>query len=100
VQSCFLDAGPERQARFIEPMLLPAVLDKALALNVVRVVPDHSAAGGGEMVAAERKFIAGLRDGALELKRKGVAVDEAGRQLGVVFKGKYPDWPGMNVRGS
>ncbi len=76
-----------------------AVLDKVAALNAAHVLPDHSAPGGGEMVAAERKFIAELRDSALELKRKGVAVDEAGRQLGVTFKGKYPDWPSMNVAG-
>src|SRR5215469_16537046 len=63
-----------------------AVLDKIAELNVAHVLPDHSAPGGGEMVAAERKFIADLRDSALELKRKGVAVDEAGKQLGVTFK--------------
>ena len=51
------------------------------------------------MVALEKRFIDDLRDRALELKRQGVSVDDAGKQLGVEFKSKYPDWPNMNVAG-
>ena len=76
-----------------------AVLDKIAALNALHVLPDHSAPGDGSMVAAEKKFIGDVRSSALELKKKGVAADEAGKQLGVEFKAKYPDWPSMNVTG-
>jgi glyoxylase-like metal-dependent hydrolase (beta-lactamase superfamily II) len=76
-----------------------AVLDKVAELHTLHVLPDHSAPGDGSMVAAEKKFIGDLRNGALELKRKGVTADEAGKQLGVEFKAKYPDWPSMNVAG-
>jgi glyoxylase-like metal-dependent hydrolase (beta-lactamase superfamily II) len=76
-----------------------AVLDKIAALNALHVLPDHSAPGDGSMIAAEKKFIGDLQNSALELKKKGVAADEAGKQLAVEFKAKYPDWPGMNVTG-
>jgi glyoxylase-like metal-dependent hydrolase (beta-lactamase superfamily II) len=76
-----------------------AVLDKIAALNALHVLPDHSAPGDGSMVAAEKKFIGDLRNSALELKKKGVAADDAGKQLAVEFTAKYPDWPNMNVTG-
>jgi glyoxylase-like metal-dependent hydrolase (beta-lactamase superfamily II) len=75
------------------------VLDKIAALNALHVLPDHSAPGDGSMVAAEKKFIGDLRNSALDLKKKGVAADDAGKQLAVEFKAKYPDWPNMNVTG-
>lgn len=76
-----------------------AVLDQVEALNALHVLPDHSAPGDGSMVTSEKKFIADLRNSALELKRNGVTADEAGKQLAVAFKAKYPDWPNMNVAG-
>ncbi len=76
-----------------------AVLDQVIALNALHVLPDHSAPGDGSMVALERKFIADLRNSALELKKKGVTADAAGTQLGNEFKTRYPDWPSMNVTG-
>jgi len=76
-----------------------AVLDKAAALNASHVLPDHSAPGDGSLVADEKKFIGDLRNSALELKKKGVTADDAGKQLTVEFKAKYPDWPNMNVAG-
>jgi len=76
-----------------------AVLDKVAALNAQRILPDHSAPGDGSMVALEKNFIADLRNSALELKKKGMSADDAGKQLGVEFKTKYPDWPSMNVAG-
>jgi glyoxylase-like metal-dependent hydrolase (beta-lactamase superfamily II) len=76
-----------------------AVLDQVSALNALHVLPDHSAPGDGSMVAMEKKFIADLRNSALELKKKGVTADAAGVQLGNEFKTKYPDWPSMNVAG-
>jgi glyoxylase-like metal-dependent hydrolase (beta-lactamase superfamily II) len=76
-----------------------AVLDKIAALNASHVLPDHSAPGDGSMVAAEKRFIGDLRTSALELKKKGVPMDDAAKQLAVEFKAKYPDWPNMNVTG-
>ena len=75
------------------------MLDQIIALNAMHVLPDHSAPGDGSMVALEKKFIADLRNSALELKKKGVTADAAGTQLGNEFKTKYPDWPSMNVAG-
>src|SRR5215472_11486556 len=76
-----------------------AVLDRVAALNALHILPDHSAPGDGSMVALEKKFITDLRYAALDLKKKGVSVEDAGTQLGTEFKTKYPDWPGMNVAG-
>ncbi len=76
-----------------------AVLDKVQALNALHVLPDHSAPGDGSMVAMEKQFIADVRNGALELKKKGTSVDEAAKQLGSELKSKYPDWPNLNVTG-
>src|SRR5580704_14130575 len=76
-----------------------AVLDKILALHVRYVLPDHSAPGDGSLVSKERAFIDDLRTRALALKRQGVSVDDAGKQLSAEFKTKYSDWPSMNVAG-
>ena len=76
-----------------------AVLDKIAALNALHVLPDHSAPSDCSMVAAEKKFIGDLRTSALDLKKKGVAADDAGKQLAIEFKAKYPDWSNMNVAG-
>src|ERR1035438_10092922 len=81
------------------PLSWLAVLDKVAALNALHVLPDHSAPGDGSMVAAEKKFINALRNSALELKKNGVAVDDAGKRLEGEFKTKYPTWPSMNVSG-
>jgi glyoxylase-like metal-dependent hydrolase (beta-lactamase superfamily II) len=76
-----------------------AVLDKISALNAQHVLPTHSAPGDGSLVALEKRFISDLRTGALELKKKGVSADDAGKQLAEDFKQKYADWPSMNVTG-
>jgi glyoxylase-like metal-dependent hydrolase (beta-lactamase superfamily II) len=76
-----------------------AVLDQVAALNVLHVLPDHSAPGDARMIALEKTFIGDLRSSALELKKKGVTAEAAGTQLSSEFKAKYPDWPGMNVAG-
>jgi glyoxylase-like metal-dependent hydrolase (beta-lactamase superfamily II) len=74
-----------------------AVLDKISALPVRHVLPDHSAPGDGSLVTAERAFISDLQTRALALKRQGVSVDDAGKQLNTEFKAKYADWPNINV---
>ena len=59
----------------------------------------HSAPGDGSLVTLEKQFITDLRNSALDLKKKGVTVDDAGKRLEGEFKMKYPAWPGMNVAG-
>src|ERR1700733_193429 len=74
-----------------------AVLDKIAALNALHVLPDHSEPGDGSLVAREKAFIADVQTRALALKKQGVTVEDAGKQLSAELKTKYSDWPYMNV---
>jgi glyoxylase-like metal-dependent hydrolase (beta-lactamase superfamily II) len=76
-----------------------AVLDKVAALNAAHVLPDHSAAGDGSLVAAERDLISEIRTRALTLKRQGVSPDDAGKQVSADLKTQHPDWPNTNAAG-
>jgi len=76
-----------------------AVLDKIAALNSAHVLPDHSAPGDGSLVAAERSLIAEIRTRALALKRQGVSVEDAGKQVSADLKTQHPDWPNPNAAG-
>lgn len=76
-----------------------AVLDKIQALNAAHILPDHSAPGDGSLVAAERNLIVEIRTRALALKRQGITVDDAGRQLTTDLKMAHPDWPNTNAAG-
>jgi len=66
-------------------------------LNVAHVLPDHSAPGDGSLVAAERKLIVAIRTQALALKRQGISVDVAGKEIGATFEQQHPDWEDTNV---
>jgi glyoxylase-like metal-dependent hydrolase (beta-lactamase superfamily II) len=74
-----------------------AVLDQVEELGAEHVLPTHSPAGDGSLVAKEKAFIVDLRTRALALKQQGVAADEAGRLLTEEFKKKYSDWPIKDV---
>jgi len=63
-----------------------AVLDQIASLNATHVLPDHSAPGDGSLVAAERSLISEIRTRALALKRQGVSVDDAGKQVSADLK--------------
>jgi glyoxylase-like metal-dependent hydrolase (beta-lactamase superfamily II) len=76
-----------------------AVLDQVAALNVAHVIPDHSPAGDGSLVAAERALISTIRAQALALKRQGVDADAAGRQVSAELKKEHPDWSDTNASG-
>jgi glyoxylase-like metal-dependent hydrolase (beta-lactamase superfamily II) len=76
-----------------------AVLDQVGKLGAEHVLPTHSPAGDGSLVAREKAFIVDLRTRVLALKQRGMAVEEAGRQLTGEFKKKYPDWPIKDVAG-
>jgi hypothetical protein len=58
------------------------------------VVPDHGDLGVS-LIAKERAFLVDVQTSALELKRKGVSVEDAGKQIAAAMKAKYADWPNM-----
>jgi glyoxylase-like metal-dependent hydrolase (beta-lactamase superfamily II) len=74
-----------------------AILDQLEPLKPRFIVPDHGPLGDGSLIAQERAFLQDLQGRALELKRQGVSVDDAGRLLTTEFEAKYPDWPNMNA---
>jgi glyoxylase-like metal-dependent hydrolase (beta-lactamase superfamily II) len=76
-----------------------AVLDKIAALNAAHVLPDHSAPGDGSLVGAERNLISEIRTRALALKRQGMSVDDAGKQVSADLKAQHPDWANTNAAG-
>jgi glyoxylase-like metal-dependent hydrolase (beta-lactamase superfamily II) len=73
-----------------------ALLDQLAPLNPRYVVPDHGALGDGSLIGKERAFIIDVQKRALELKRQGTSVEEAGKLLQAELKAKYPDWENMN----
>jgi hypothetical protein len=73
-----------------------AILDKVEALKPRLVVPDHGALGDGSLIQQERAFILDVQARALELKRQGVAVEEAGTRVQADLRAKYADWPNLN----
>ena len=70
-----------------------ADLDKLESLSPRFIVPDHGALGDGSLIAKERAMLTELQQRALELKRQGTSVAEAGQLLVAEFHAKYPDWP-------
>jgi glyoxylase-like metal-dependent hydrolase (beta-lactamase superfamily II) len=76
-----------------------AVLDRIAALNAAHVLPDHSPPGDGSLVAAEKNLIDDIRTRAQALKRQGVSVDDAGKQVSADLKTQHPEWPNTNAAG-
>jgi len=74
-----------------------AVLGKLEPLQPRYIVPDHGELGDGSLIAKERAFISDLQSRALALKRQGVSVKDAEKQLTAEFTAKYPDWSNMNL---
>jgi len=74
-----------------------AILDQLAPLKPRFIVPDHGPLGDGSLIAQERAFLQDLQARALELKRQGKSVEDAGRLLTDEFKAKYSDWPNMNA---
>ena len=46
-------------------------------------------------IASERAFLVDVQSSARELKRKGVSMEDAGKQIAAAMKAKYPDWPSI-----
>jgi glyoxylase-like metal-dependent hydrolase (beta-lactamase superfamily II) len=74
-----------------------SVLEKIASLSPAHVLPDHSAPGDGTLVTAERNLISEIRTRAQALKRQGVSVDDAGKQITAELKTEHPDWPNTNA---
>ena len=72
-----------------------AILDQMEPLKPRFVVPDHGALGDGSLIGKERAFLLDLQTRAIELKRQGKSVEDAGRMLSVELKAKNPDWESM-----
>jgi glyoxylase-like metal-dependent hydrolase (beta-lactamase superfamily II) len=73
-----------------------AILDKIEPLKPRFIVPDHGPLGDGSLIAKERAFLLALQNRALELKRQGIPVEDAGKQMIAEFKAKYPDYEPIN----
>jgi glyoxylase-like metal-dependent hydrolase (beta-lactamase superfamily II) len=74
-----------------------AILDKLEPLKPRYVVPDHGALGDGSLIAKERAFLQELQTRAMALKRQGIPVEEAGKQLEAELKAKYSDYGSTNA---
>jgi glyoxylase-like metal-dependent hydrolase (beta-lactamase superfamily II) len=72
-----------------------AILDHLETLQPRVIVPDHGAAvTNASEIGHERAYLLDLQARASELKRQGVPVDDAGKQVAAEFHAKYPDWQG------
>jgi glyoxylase-like metal-dependent hydrolase (beta-lactamase superfamily II) len=74
-----------------------SLLDNVEALHPKFIVPDHGAAiVDASQIGTERAYILALQGRALELKKQGVSVDDAGKTITAELKAKYPEWPNPN----
>jgi len=72
-----------------------AILEQLQVLNPRVIVPDHgTAVTDVSEIGKERAYLLDLQARALELKRQGVSVDDAGKQIAAEFQNKYPGWLG------
>jgi glyoxylase-like metal-dependent hydrolase (beta-lactamase superfamily II) len=73
------------------------ILDNVEALHPKFIVPDHGAAiVEASQIGVERAYIIALQNRALELKKQGASVEDAGKTITAELKAKYPDWPNPN----
>ena len=74
-----------------------SILDNIEALHPKFIVPDHGApVVDVSQIGVERAYILALQARALELKKQGVSVDDAGKTITAELKAKNPDWPNPN----
>jgi glyoxylase-like metal-dependent hydrolase (beta-lactamase superfamily II) len=75
-----------------------SILDQVEALHPRYIVPDHGPAiVDASQIGAERAYLLALQSRALELKKQGASVDDAGKTMTAELKAKYPDWPNFNA---
>jgi glyoxylase-like metal-dependent hydrolase (beta-lactamase superfamily II) len=72
------------------------ILEKIEPLHPRFVIPDHGELGDASLIAQDREILTGLQARAIELKRRGISVEDAGSQVTTEFKAKYPDWGNFN----
>jgi glyoxylase-like metal-dependent hydrolase (beta-lactamase superfamily II) len=74
-----------------------ANLDTVEALHPKFIVPDHGAPiVDASQIGTQRAYFLALQARALELKKQGVSVDDAGKTITAELKAKNPDWPNPN----
>lgn len=73
-----------------------AALDKLETMKPRLIVPDHGELGDSSLIAKQRATLMELQARALELKRQGKSVEEAGKLLAVELHAKYADWGNVN----
>lgn len=74
-----------------------SILDNVEALHPKFIIPDHGASiVDASQIGTERAYILALQARALELKKQGVSVDDAGKTITAELKAKNPDWPNPN----
>lgn len=74
-----------------------ANLDNVEALHPKFIVPDHGAPiVDASQIGTQRAYFLALQARALELKKQGVSVDDAGKTITAELKAKNPDWPNPN----
>jgi glyoxylase-like metal-dependent hydrolase (beta-lactamase superfamily II) len=89
-------AGPYFYCADCTPRTWLAVLNQMADLNPRIVVPDHSPAGDGSLIAQERDLMAFLQSRIAALKAAGDTQDQATQTLTAEVKDKYPGWTGFN----
>ena len=74
-----------------------SILDSVEALHPKFIVPDHGVSiVDASQIGTERAYILALQARALELKKQGISVDDAGKTITAELKAKNPDWPNPN----
>jgi glyoxylase-like metal-dependent hydrolase (beta-lactamase superfamily II) len=74
-----------------------ANLDAVEALHPKYIVSDHGAPiVDASQIETQRAYFLALQARALELKKQGVSVDDAGKTITAELKAKNPDWPNPN----
>ncbi len=74
-----------------------SILDNVEALHPKFIVPDHGASiVDASQIGTQRAYFLALQARALELKKQGVSVDDAGKTITSELKAKNPDWPNPN----
>jgi glyoxylase-like metal-dependent hydrolase (beta-lactamase superfamily II) len=73
------------------------ILSQLRLMKFNDIVPDHGALGDGSLIEQDFQFFTGLQHRALELKKQGKSADDAGAELLVEFKKKFPTWPNLSA---
>jgi glyoxylase-like metal-dependent hydrolase (beta-lactamase superfamily II) len=74
-----------------------SILDNVEALHPKFIVSDHGAAiTEASQIGTQRAYFLALQARALDLKKQGISVDDAGKTITAELKAKNPDWPNPN----